>query len=172
MVQEWLASRSNERFRVYRGARLAHEAYLSRMSRGYARLTAQDHAAARADAALAEAERQYAEALRLTREEGRWRDIATACYQTGILNMLFGEWDKAERFLRDAWGIVSSLPQISRGEQQALILTRCMLGVVAFHRGDVGRARENLDAARAGAHAIVDLELLAQCERALEELDR
>lgn len=169
---EWLASLSNPRFRHFRAGKEAYEAYLATYltarQLSFEDLDEQEFARARKDVSLAGAVANYRAAIDGSRKEDAIGDLATACYQIGMLHHLRGELADAETSMREALSAFGDLIQMTHGKRQSISGCHYHLGILAWRRGATAEAIACLERSLEIDVRIVDLQGQAMTRRAIE----
>jgi tetratricopeptide (TPR) repeat protein len=172
---EWLASKSNPRFRAYRSAQLLFENFLNAHPEGEVGVTDESRKQAQHDVTLKIAAEQFKLALKLSEGEETFEDAATARYELGRLCYLLGRLEEAQEYLRSALSIFAALPYVENSTKSTMSSCHYYLGTVAIETDNltyaVSQTKEALEIERSMGNARGErrcLKRLELCKR-LEE---
>jgi tetratricopeptide (TPR) repeat protein len=159
-----MAARAEERFRHYRAARLAYEAYVTEHHVRFDKLTWAEARLAANDPRLREAEAEYKEAIALTSRSEHARDAAVALSQLGMLLHLVGRLAEARQAFHESIGILDGMVSSRADEMRAKSTCQYHLGLINIKEGHFADARKRLAASARIDHSLGDSiqELLVQ----------
>jgi tetratricopeptide (TPR) repeat protein len=139
-LRPWFLASRIPRLENFRRAKDLYQRYFLKLGIPFEHLREEQYRQATADPTLAEAERLYLEAIRLSAAEGEAFDVAVAEYQLAMLLSLQGKKDAASRLLNKALNTLSSYMSYEEGTKTA---AGCHyhIGLIKEVEGDRPQAR-------------------------------
>jgi tetratricopeptide (TPR) repeat protein len=133
---EWLASLQSKRFKLFRSARLIHEAYMIKYNVNIENLTPEQQSHAKQSIELNEAEILYNESLELTIADNSTNNISILYQQLGLLYYMRGELDQSYKFYSESLSILQNQPNIGFLQLNAISTCMLYLSLIALNNGD------------------------------------
>jgi tetratricopeptide (TPR) repeat protein len=141
---EWLMSYRSERFRLFRTARLQHEAYMKQHGINVETITPEQRKHAANSEELKEAENLYRKSLEITCAEGATKNVAIVHQQLGLLHYMRGELDHSRESYSESLSLIQNQPRMDAGDCDAVSTCQIFLGLIALENGDRSLAREHI----------------------------
>lgn len=141
---EWIASKREERFRVYRQARMDFESYLAEHPVPNDVYTEDVFRHALADARMSRAEEGFRQAIELTSVETDSADLAVALSELGWLLCLRGRLQEARNAFYESLQVMERVIRPGKGMLSVMSTCQYQLGLLDIHEGHYAAARTRL----------------------------
>jgi len=143
--REWMASRYQERFQVYREAKRDFESYLSEHQVSDERYTSEVFRHAAADSRLRRAEEGFRRAIEMTRSDACPDDLVVALLELGWLLHLCGRVAEARNVLYESLGMIDRVNRLDARMLSAMSTCQYHLGLLDIDGGHYAAARMRLN---------------------------
>lgn len=170
-VGESLLSLISKRFKLFRTARLQHEAYIINHGIQFESITPEQRRQAVASPELSKVENLYREALEITESAHSTKNVAIVHNQLGLLHFMRGDLDSSLASFTESLSLIENQPQLDTADLDIVSTCQTFLALIALENGDRSKARQHILKAKEIDETLnnpvslqIDQRVLARCE--------